>query len=121
MTTTTDLKEFGRRELSIAAKLLTAYAANPPAWLGDEIEIMMNTSSGYVFLTDADFNVAMIDPETNMLAPFLSLPYCGEEGFLSELIELHDNPETDLHPDDAEYIRTWADMTHAALPDSWSK
>lgn len=60
MTTTTDLKDFGLRELRMAADLLNAYCDRPPDWLGSGLTLMMNRSSGYVFLTDEDCNVAMM-------------------------------------------------------------
>ena len=85
MTTTTDLSDFGFRELRLAAELLTAYCENPPACLGDGICLMMNTTSGYVFLTDEDFNVAMMNGDK--LEQFHSYPECGAEGFADELPE----------------------------------
>ncbi len=43
MTTTTDLKDFGFRELRMAAGLLTAYCENPPEFLSDGVHLKMNT------------------------------------------------------------------------------
>lgn len=87
MTTTTDLKNFGFRELKMAAELLQAYCENPPEFMSDGVHLMMNTHSGYVFLTDEDFNVAMMNGDK--LEQFLSCPECGAEGFAEEL---PDNP-----------------------------
>lgn len=83
MSTTTDLGDFGFRELRMAAELLTAYCESPPDWLGDGVRIMMNTYSGYVFLTDEDFNVAMINGDS--LAQWHVCPECGAEGFAEDL------------------------------------
>ena len=83
MTTTTDLRDFGFRELRMAAELLTAYCENPPTCLGDGVHLMMNTCSGCVFLTDEDFNVAMTNGDK--LEQFHSCPECGAEGFADEL------------------------------------
>ncbi len=83
MTTTTDLQDFGFRELKMAAELLTAYCENPPEFLSSGVHLMMNTHSGYVFLTDEDFSVAMMSG--SKLEQFLSCPECGAEGFAEEL------------------------------------
>lgn len=115
MTTTTDLKKFGFRELKMAAELLAAYCENPPEFLRDGIELMMNTSSGNVFLTDEDFNVAMMNGER--LDAWLFTPYDGHEGFLDELTDQHD-PQ-DLHHEDAAFIREAAERLNFDLPESW--
>ncbi len=44
---------------------------------------MMNTHSGCVFLSDEDFNVAMVNGDT--LEQFHSCPECGGEGFAEDL------------------------------------
>ncbi len=60
MLTTTDLKDFGLREHRMAAQLLSAYCESPSDFLSGGVHVMMNTHSAYVFLTDEDFNVAMM-------------------------------------------------------------
>ncbi len=82
-TTTTDLSDFGFRELRLAAELLTAYCRSLPEFLTDGVQVMMNRHSGYVFLTDEDFNVAMMNGDR--LEQFYSCPDCGAEGFAQEL------------------------------------
>jgi len=83
MTTTTDLSDFGFRELKLSAELLRAYCENPPEFLNDGVQVMMNRNSGYVFLTDDEFNVAMMNGDK--LEQFHSCPECGEEGFAGDL------------------------------------
>ena len=83
MTTTTILADFGFRELKMAAELLTAYCNQPPEFLTDGVHLMMNTQSGCVFLTDEDFNVAMMNGGT--LEQFHSCPECGAEGFADDM------------------------------------
>jgi len=83
MSTTTDLRFFGFRELKMAAELLQAYCDNPPDFMRDGVHLMMNTQSGYVFLTDEDFNVAMMNGE--VLAQFHNCPECRAEGFSEDL------------------------------------
>ena len=83
MTTTTDLTDFGFRELRMAAELLTAYCEQPPEFLTDGVHLMMNTHSGYVFLTDEDFNVAMMTG--GKLEQWHWCPDCGAEGFTGDM------------------------------------
>ena len=83
MQTTTALSNFGFRELQMAAELLTAYCNAPPEFLGDAVQVMLNMHSGYVFLTDEDFNVAMMNGE--VLEQFHSCPDCGAEGFAEDM------------------------------------
>ena len=63
MSVTTDMKEFGFRELQIAAELLKAYCYQQPAFHGSGVHLMMNRDSGYVFLTDEDCNVGMMNDD----------------------------------------------------------
>lgn len=89
-TVTDDLSDFGTRELWEAGHLLQCYAENCPDFLTDGVKVWFNRNSGYVFLSDEDFNVAVIedwqeDGEGNRLKPlglvqFFSCPECGEEG-----------------------------------------
>lgn len=115
MTTTTDLKDFGFRELGLAAELLRAYCDRPPHWLGDGVQLMMNTYSGSVFLTDEDFNVAMMNGDE--LDAWLFTPYHGHEGFIDELTDHHE--PSDLNSEDADFIRHWADVLSYDLPENW--
>lgn len=101
--TTTNLADFGRRELSMLSEMLEHYsngAYHHPYWTDEGVQAMMNTYSGYVFLTDSDYNVLMMNG--NALEPFYSLPYSGEEGFLEDF---SDN-EDDYHRDDWEYLQS---------------
>ena len=117
MRTTTDLAEFGFRELAMAAELLTAYCEAPPVFLDDGVVVMMNTHSGYVFLTDENCNVAMINDDK--LDAFLSTPYAGHEGFIDELTEQY--APDDLNSDDEEYLRNWAETLNFDLPENWQQ
>ncbi len=80
---TSDLSNFGFRELKMAAELLTAYCAQTPDFIGNEAQIMMNTDSGYVFLTDEDFRVAMMNGDK--LEQHHTCPECGAEGFAEDM------------------------------------
>lgn len=83
---TADLSKFGWTELREASRLLSALIDSHMEGCGlvDGITINMNTSSGYVFLSDEEYNVAMINDETGKLEKFWNCPQCGNEGFLSD-------------------------------------
>lgn len=102
MTTTTNLSEFGARERLMAENLLKAWREQglPEDFYEDEVTIMMNTISGNVFLTNADYQVAMLNGDT--LESFYYTPYSGHEGFLEDLIESLDNERWEQ--EDLEYL-----------------
>ena len=85
MDVTSDLRDFGYRELKMAAELLTAYKTDDDETelLGDGVRVMFNPMSGYVFLTDEDCNTAMMNGDT--LEDWHVCGYCGEEGFAEDL------------------------------------
>lgn len=77
-TVTNDLTRFGMQELDEAADLLKAYANNGCDFLGDGVQVWFNTMSGYVFLSDEDYNVGLLEDEK--IARHYSCPECGNEG-----------------------------------------
>lgn len=80
---TSDLAEFGYRELGMAGDLLKAFAENPPEWLGEGVRVYMNKNSGCVFLaSEDDGEVAMMNGEK--LDRWHSCPDCGWEGFADD-------------------------------------
>ena len=89
--TTTNLSDFSYRELTILEELLKAMREQglPKDFYNDEVCPMMNQLSGNVFLTNSDFQVAMLNGDK--LESFYFLSYHGNEGFLEELIEEYDN------------------------------
>lgn len=101
MTTTTDLADFGGRELRILRDVIEAYLEHglPDGFDAHGVVPMMNMDSGAVFLTNADFDVAVLDGD--VLVRFHYLPWSGVEGTLAELL---DEIDDDIHPDDVEYL-----------------
>lgn len=89
--TTTNLSDFGYRELVILEELLKAMREQglPKDFYDEKVHPMMNQSSGNVFLTNSDYQVAMLNGDK--LESFYFLSYHGNEGFLDELIEEYDN------------------------------
>lgn len=83
--TTTDLAEFGMREIEMARDLLNAWVEHglPSDFNHDGVVVMMNKNSGNVFLTNNDYQVAMMDGDG--LESFYSCPKCGFEGFFYDM------------------------------------
>ena len=86
---TSDLSKFGARERRMAEDLLKAWRENglPADFADDDVTVAMNTQSGYVFLTNADYQVCM--EEGGRLESFYSCPECGEEGTWADSIKEH--------------------------------
>ena len=102
--TTTDLKDFGYRERKMAQELLEAWNNDglPEDFYDDGVEIMMNQNSGNVFLTNSDYQVAMIND--GKLESFYNSPYEGHEGFFNELLDEY----SDMHEEDKEWFEELA-------------
>ena len=100
--TTTDLNKFGNRERAMAEELLRAWRKQglPEDFYDDKVEIMMNTYSGNVFLTNSDYHVAMMNGDH--LESFYTLSYNGHEGFLEDF---ENYKEDDLHREDWEQVK----------------
>ena len=101
MITTTDFSKFGYIEREEAENLLKASREQgfPDDFIDDETTIMFNQNSGYVFFTNADYQVAMLNGDK--LESFYTCSYCGEEGFRDDLKEYH--TDKDLHKDCKEF------------------
>ena len=83
--TTTNFSEFGERERLKAENLLSAWRTQglPSDFYDDEVVIMLNKNSGNVFLTNSEYQVAMLNG--NVLESFYSCPECGRKGFIDEI------------------------------------
>jgi len=88
----------------------------PDGFCHDEVRPACNKMSGYVFLTNSEYQVVMINGEN--LELFHHLPYSGYEGFLEDI--LNEKHPDDLHRDDVEFVLDAADVVKAILPVSWS-
>ncbi len=84
-TLTHDLSKFGSRERAMAGELLKAWSDHglPDEFDDNDVTIEFNINSGYVFLTNSDFQVAMMNG--NNLELYYSCPECGHEGFKEEM------------------------------------
>ncbi|MDA0713025.1 MAG: hypothetical protein O2897_03450 [bacterium] len=97
---TEDLAKFGYREMGIAGDLLKAIRKGLPSDFYDEgIKVGFNMHSGCVFLTNEEYQVAMVD-DKGKLYSFYSSPYEGKEGSYEDLKEEFE----DMHPEDQEWF-----------------
>lgn len=78
---TSDLSEFGTIELEEMENLLMARREQgfPEEFYDDGIQILFNKNSGYVFFTNSEYQVCMLNGD--QLEMFYSCPNCGNEGF----------------------------------------
>jgi len=105
MTTTTNLADFGYREIKMARDLLDAWVNNglPEDFSNDGVTLMMNQNSGNVFLTNDEFEVAM---ESNgELYSFYTSLYEGKEGSFDDLLTEY----KDMCEEDKEWFRDVAE------------
>src|SRR5689334_16409234 len=82
---TTDLAEFGYREKKLAGELLQAMCSKglPEGFDDSGVTIALNRNSGFVFLTNSEYQVAMMN--NGKLESFYTCPQCGHEGFKDEM------------------------------------
>ncbi|UOF77975.1 hypothetical protein [Caudoviricetes sp.] len=115
--TTTDLSKFGYIELDMAADLLKAISRGVPDDFEDDgITVMFNRNSGMVFLTNAEYQVAVLGDDDKLVS-FYSTPYEGHEGTFEELKEQYD----DMNEEDQEYMRDIAEANGYELPEGGMK
>jgi hypothetical protein len=115
---TENLADFGFREICMLRDTLDAWVQHglPDEFYSEGIRPAMNTSSGYVFLVNEEYQVAMLSD--NKLEIYHTLPYSGKEGFIADLID--ENSPDDLNGEDIEYILNAADISHTTLQPPWS-
>lgn len=76
-----DFSEFGYREIEMAAELMNEYLKSDIKPLAG-LKVCFNANSGYVFLSDEDYNTFMMNGEN--FEQFFNCPNCGFEGFKEE-------------------------------------
>ena len=82
---TNDFSKFGSREREMAEDLLKAWREQglPENFDNEKVSIFLNLQSGYVFLSNEEYQVAMMNG--GKLEFFYTDFETGEEGFLDEL------------------------------------
>ena len=83
--TLNDFSKFGYRERKLAEQLLNAWNERglPEGFCADEVTIISNTLSGSVFLSNSEYQAAMMNGDK--LEIFYTDFRTGEEGFKNEL------------------------------------
>jgi hypothetical protein len=101
---TTNLAEFGNREKRLAGELLTAMAEQglPVDFNDDQVTVAFNYQSGFVFLTNSDYQSAML--HDGKLETFYICPICGAEGFVNEVQDI-DNHSEDSEDECTDWIQ----------------
>ena len=119
-TYTEDLADFGYREQEEAKNLFQAWRESglPVDFWNNGVKIGFNMNSGYVFLTNSDYQVAMCttnEQDQLELYSFYTSPYEGKEGSFDELLEEY----KEMHPEDQEWFQQIAENTNRSdeLPD----
>ena len=95
MSNTQNLADFGQREREIAAKLMTTLNTERDKTVHFQklgVVVEFNPYSGYVFLVDEDYNVAILN-DNDELEDFITCPNCGGEGVSSEFREENKDSE----------------------------
>lgn len=103
MSNTQDLARFGYREKALAAELLTLMLDQglPDDFTDQDVTVEFNPNSGYVFLTNCDYQAAMA--YDGKLESFYYTPYAGHEGFYDELVTQCFEDEN-WHEEDIEFL-----------------
>ena len=82
---TADFSKFGHREREMATELLNAMSKQglPKDFYGENVSVSFNTHSGNVFLTNEDYQVAMMNGDD--LESWYYCGECGHEGFKEDM------------------------------------
>lgn len=88
--TTTDLADFGYSERAELIRLISAWHDQglPEDFYDDEVTPMFNKHSGNVFLTNSEYQVAMLNDDK--LESWYYCGNCGHEGFAEDCQLLND-------------------------------
>lgn len=102
---TSDLSKFGFRERAQVIKILSAWEnfGLPEGFICDEITINFNRNSGFVFLSNSDYQVALMNGE--QLDLWNTCHYCGYVGFPDDC-ELNIDGCECCHPTDIDEATT---------------
>jgi hypothetical protein len=102
---TENLADFGYREQDEAKEIFAAWKKNglPQDFENDGVRLAFNMNSGYVFLTNNEYQVAMCDGDA--LYSFYTSPYEGIEGSFEDLLDEY----KDMHEEDKQWFKDIAE------------
>lgn len=106
---TENLADFGMREIEELRDILDAWLDSglPDDFYDDGVRPALNRNSGYVFLTNSDYQVCMV--ADGKLESFYTTPYSGIEGFYEDLVDELKINVNDIDPEDVEFIKDLAE------------
>lgn len=104
---TENLSDFGYVELDDAIKILNSLKEYglPDGFEDSNVRLAFNSNSGYVFLTNDDYQVCMSD-DGKELYIWHETP-SGFEGSLEDLVQEYQEDPEGWEDDDIEYLRDW--------------
>ena len=111
---TTNLADFGRKELAETRDLLDAMLNNglPDDFDDEGVVVAFNRNSGYVFLTNDEYQVAMVGDDGKLYS-WYDTPYYGHEGSYEDLLaEALDGDWDDEVSEDYEYLKDLAENVY---------
>lgn len=90
-TVTTNLADFGYCERADLIRLLAAWHEQglPDDFSDQGVHACLNKNSGYVFLTNDDYEVCLVNDDDE-LAMWLHCGNCGHEGFAEDCVLTED-------------------------------
>ena len=99
---TENLEDFGYREQDEAKDIFEAWKKNglPQDFENDGVKLAFNMNSGFVFLTNAEYQVAMCGDDQELYS-FYTSPYEGKEGSFEDLLEEYE----DMHREDKQWFK----------------
>lgn len=97
---TSDLSKFGACERKMAEELLRSWRTQglPENFFDEDVTIAMNTNSGCVFLTNSEYQSAMMNGDK--LEIWHNCPQCDHEGFIEDMFHGEDNKNCQQYCDE---------------------
>jgi hypothetical protein len=97
--TTTDLSDFDSLQLKQLELILAQWREHglPKDFVSDEVIPMLNKNSGFLFLTNSEFQTAMLNRDNNnRLESHYHCVICGKEGFWDEFKDIEAHSDNDI-------------------------
>lgn len=116
-----NLEKMGYREIQMVQGILNAYLEQglPSDFYDDGVTIEFNPNSGYVFLTNSDYQVAML--RWDKLESWYCTPYNGYAGYVDELLDELENSPDDWHEEEVEFLYDMLVNYYPDLMDRFTK
>lgn len=105
---TENLADFGYQELDEAIDIINGIKEYglPEGFEDRGVRLAFNRNSGYVFLTNDEYQVCMSNDGKDLFIWHVT-PYSGFEGSLEGLVEQYKEDPDDWDEEDVQYLRDW--------------